>query len=137
MKPNPSNIGRIFYGIAVAGLGFLTIYAKDFPYMLIPAEHVWIPGLVTVACIFGTMLILAGTSIAFGIMAGSISILLGTMLLAIFCFYFIPYQFVSNPNYMHWGEWENAEKELALAAGAFVIAGCYCYLWPNDTLFWH
>ena len=25
---------------------------------------------------------------------------------------------------MHFGEWENAAKELALAGGAFVIAGC-------------
>jgi uncharacterized membrane protein YphA (DoxX/SURF4 family) len=26
---------------------------------------------------------------------------------------------------MHFGEWENAAKELALACGAFVIAGCF------------
>jgi hypothetical protein len=26
---------------------------------------------------------------------------------------------------MHLGEWENAEKELALSSGAFVIAGCF------------
>jgi len=38
---NLSDIGRIFYGIAVAGLGFQTIYYDDFPYMLIPRN---IPG---------------------------------------------------------------------------------------------
>jgi hypothetical protein len=26
---------------------------------------------------------------------------------------------------MHLGQWENAEKELALSSGAFVIAGCF------------
>lgn len=26
---------------------------------------------------------------------------------------------------MHFGDWENAAKELALASGAFVIAGCF------------
>ncbi len=26
---------------------------------------------------------------------------------------------------MHFGDWENAAKELALAGGAFVIAGCF------------
>ena len=26
---------------------------------------------------------------------------------------------------MHFGDWENAAKELALAGGAFVVAGCY------------
>ena len=30
-----------------------------------------------------------------------------------------------SSNYMHLGEWENAEKELALSSGAFVIAGCF------------
>ena len=47
------------------------------------------------------------------------------MLLAIFCFYYIPYEFIVSGNYMHLAEWENAEKELALAGGAFVIAGCF------------
>jgi len=32
---NLSNPGRIFFGIAIAGMGLLTIYYGDFPYMLI------------------------------------------------------------------------------------------------------
>ncbi|HLK29756.1 MAG TPA: hypothetical protein VKT28_14355 [Puia sp.] len=47
------------------------------------------------------------------------------MLLAIFCFYFIPYQLIDAKSYVHFGDWENAAKELALSAGAFVIADCY------------
>jgi len=35
---NLSGVGRIFYGIGIAGMGFLTIYYKDFPYMLIPPK---------------------------------------------------------------------------------------------------
>ena len=122
---NLSNIGRIFYGIAIAGMGVLTISYKDFPYMLIPPEHSWITGLVLLTYIFGAMLILSGACIVFEKRTTTISLLLGSVLLMIFCFYYIPYEFMATSNYMHLVEWENAEKELALSAGAFVIAGCF------------
>jgi hypothetical protein len=118
-----SSIGRIFYGIAMAAMGFLTIYFRDLPYMLIPPEHSWISDHVIGVYISGTLLGLAGLCIVFGKRLMLIPLLLGTMLLLIFCFYFIPYEFITSSNYMHFGEWENAAKELALAGGALVIAG--------------
>jgi len=120
---NLSIVGRIFFGIAIAGIGFLTIYYSDFPYMLIPPEHSWIPGREMLAYISGAMLILAGACIVFEIRIKSVSLLLGSVLLLIFCLYFIPYEFMASSNYMHLLDWENAEKELALAGGAFVMAG--------------
>ncbi|MFI5133831.1 MAG: hypothetical protein ACHQEB_05815 [Chitinophagales bacterium] len=120
-----AKIGRIFYGIAIAGFGFLTIYYNDFPYMLLPPHHFWITSHVMLAYIFGTMFILAGASIVFEIKTRPISLLLGIDLLLIFCFYFIPYQFMTKSNYLHFGEWENAAKGLALSGGAFVIADCF------------
>ena len=120
-----ARIGRVFYGIAIAGLGFLTVYYHDFPYMLIPPEHSWIRSLVIVFYISGTMLILAGVCIVFKKKTRPVSLLLGTVLLLIFCFYYIPYEFMATSNYMQLGEWDNAEKELALSGGAFVIAGCF------------
>jgi uncharacterized membrane protein len=122
---NLSKIGRIFYGIAIAVTGFLTIYYHDFPYMLLPPKHSGIPGLAVFAYISGTMLVLAGACIVLEKKTRAISLVLGTVLLLIFCFYFIPYEFIESPDYMHFGDWENAAKELALASGAFVIAGCY------------
>jgi uncharacterized membrane protein len=122
---NLSNVGRIFYGIAIAVIGFLTIYYSDFPYMLIPPKHSWIPGLVMLSYISGTMLMLAGACIVFEKKVRPISLLLGTVLLLIFCFYFIPYEFIASSNYMHFGDWENAAKELTLSSGAIVIAGCF------------
>ena len=119
------NVGRIFFGISMAGIGFQTIYYNDFPYMLIPPKHSWIPGLAILAYISGALLILAGKCIVFEKKIRSASLLLGTVLLLIFCFYFIPYQFMTNSNYMHLVAWENAEKELALSSGAFIIAGCF------------
>ena len=122
---NLSNIGRIFYGMAVVATGFQTIYYYDFPYWLLPPKHSWIHGLVILAYISGAMLILAGGCITFEKKIRPIALLLGTGLLLIFCFYFIPYEFMVSSNYMHFGEWENAAKELAFASGAFVVAGCY------------
>jgi hypothetical protein len=91
--------------------------------MLIPPKHSWIPGLAMVAYISGTMLLLAGACIVFDKKTKPIALLLGGVLLLIFCFYYVPYEFIATSNYMHLGEWDNAEKDLALSSGAFVIAG--------------
>lgn len=125
MQDRFTKTGRIFYGIAIAVIGIVTVYYHDFPYMLIPPKHNWIPGLAMLAYIFGGLLILAGACIVFEKKVRLISLLLGTVLLLIFCFYFIPYELMVSPNYMHFGDWENAAKELALSSGAFVIAGSY------------
>ena len=122
---NLTAIGRIFYGISMAAMGLLTIYFDDFPYMFIPPGHSWISAHEVVLYISGALLILAGAWIAFGKKIMPVSLLLGTVLLLIFCFYFIPYQLLVSPNYMHFYDWENAIKELTLSSGAFVIAGCY------------
>jgi uncharacterized membrane protein len=122
---NLSAVGRIFYGIGIAGMGFLTICYSDFPYMLLPSKHSWIPGLAMVSYIFGAMLILTGACIVFEKKIRTISLLLAGSLLLLFCFYFIPYQLIVSSKFNQFGDWENAEKELALSAGAFVIAGCF------------
>lgn len=122
---NLSNAGRIFYGIALAGMGSQTIYHKDFPYMLIPPYHSWIPWMTIVVYTSGALLILAGICIVFELKIRTISLLLGGMFLLIFCFYFIPYEIFATPDYLQLGEWENAEKELALSSGAFVVGSLY------------
>jgi len=119
------NAGRVFYGISMAGLGLQTVYFHDFPYMLIPPTHYRIPCLTVISSIFGGLLLLAGASIAIKVKTRLAALLLGVVLLLIFCFYFIPYQFFTNRNYMHLIEWDNPAKELALAGGALVIAGCF------------
>src|ERR1041385_1854296 len=107
------DIGRIFYGLAIAGLGLQTIYYADFPYMLIPSKHSGIPGLAIIAYVSGALFILAGVCIVFKKKARPITLVLGTVLLAIFCFYFIPYQLLATSDYLQLGSWDNAEKELA------------------------
>jgi len=146
---NLPDIGRIFFGVAVAGLGLQTIYYDDLPYMLIPPEHAWIPGLAIIAYISGAMLILAGGCLAFKKNTGLIALVLGVVLLLIFCFYFIPFQLVTSSDYLELGKWENAEKELAISGGSFIIAGSFSKtnelsstrfvtkLFPSCHQFWH
>ena len=122
---NLTRPGRIFYGTAIAGMGFQALYYKDFPYFLIPPNHSGISGLAWLAYISGILLISSGASIIFEMKARTVSLLLGASLLLIFCFYFIPYEFLSTHNYIHLIEWDNPEKELDLSAGAFLIAACY------------
>jgi uncharacterized membrane protein YphA (DoxX/SURF4 family) len=122
---NLSNIGRIFYGVAIAGIGLPTIFYRDFPYMLFPTQDFLASGHVILTYILGTLLILVGVCIVLEKKIRPVSFLFGCALLLIFCFLYIPYMFSANSNYMHLGEWENAEKELALAGGAFVIAACF------------
>ncbi|HTK19979.1 MAG TPA: hypothetical protein VL442_10715 [Mucilaginibacter sp.] len=120
-----SIIGRIFYGIAIAGFGALMIYYHDFPYMLLPPNHTRIPGFAVIAIIWGILFVLAGACLIFEKKPRLISLLLAAVLLLIFCFYYIPYEFMATSNYMHLGEWENGVKDLTLAGGALVIAGCF------------
>ena len=122
---NLSTAGRIFYGIAMAEMGLHTIYYNEFPYMLLPPKHFWVKDLVIFAYLSGILLALAGACIVLKKRTVPASLLLGTALLLIFCFYFVPYELMVSPNYMHFGDWENSAKELALSGGAFVIAGCF------------
>jgi len=122
---NLFNMGRIFFAIAIGEIGVQAIYYHDFPYILPVPAHFWIPGREVLAVIFGIMFVLAGACIFFEKRTRQVSAVFGTVLLAIFSFYYIPYEFLTSPNFLHLEEWENAEKELAIAGGAFVIAGCF------------
>jgi uncharacterized membrane protein YphA (DoxX/SURF4 family) len=119
------NTGRIFYGVAIAGIGFPTIYYKDFPYMLFPQQNFSFPGHIALTYIVGLIMILVGICIVFEKKIRPVSFLFGFILLLIFCLYYLPYQFFVTSNFKHLLEWDNAGKELSLAGGAFVIAGCF------------
>ena len=122
---NLSNIGRIFFGIALVGTGFPIIYFNAYPYYLLPPLHFVTPGDAILHYISGMIFILVGVCIVFVKKIRPATLLFGGALLLIFCFLYIPYQFMDIPKHLQLAEWENAEKELSLAGGAFVIAGCF------------
>src|SRR4249919_4105106 len=100
---NLSSLGRVFYGLAIAVMGFLTFSDKDFPYMIIPPRHRWIP--VFVMIVAGAVIFLAGLAIVFKIRVRPIALLFGSALLFIFCFYHVPYEIIAGANYLEFGEW--------------------------------
>ncbi|HVS97253.1 MAG TPA: hypothetical protein VHE54_12250 [Puia sp.] len=116
-------VGRIFYGLAIAAMGALTIYYRTFPYMLVPPNHGWLTDHLTPMYVSGGLLFLAGVCILLAIKSRFVSLVLASLLLSIFIFWFLPYELLVSPNYGHFGVWENAAKELALAGGACVVAG--------------
>jgi uncharacterized membrane protein YphA (DoxX/SURF4 family) len=115
--------GRIFYGIAIIGTGMLTVYNNSLPYWLLPPENFRF--LRYFILVTGILLILTGGCLVFKKLARPVSLLFGAVLLLIFCFLFVPYEFLTDSNYKHLSEWENAEKELSFASGAFVLVGCF------------
>lgn len=117
-----SNLGRIFYGAAIVETGLHSIYYYDYPYWLMPPQHSPAPGLALVVFNFGALFVLFGACIIAKKWFRTCSILLGIILLLLFCFYFIPW---GGLGYRRFGDWENAAKELAIASGAMIIAGSF------------
>jgi len=122
---NLATLGRVFYGGSIAAMGVLTMIYRDVPYMLLPPNHAWLTEHVVAVYVVGALLLVAGVAIVAGRRIAAVSVVLGTALLLIFCFYFLPYELTGSRNYRLFGDWENAAKELALAGGAFVLAGNY------------
>jgi hypothetical protein len=118
-------IGRIFYGIAITEIGLQAIYCRSLPYIVPLPDHFSPSATILLAIIFGLIFTLGGLSVLFMKAARPISLLFGTVLLLLFFLYYIPYELLVSPNYMHFPDWENAEKELAFAGGALFIAGCF------------
>ncbi|HTR28165.1 MAG TPA: hypothetical protein VMH27_02785, partial [Puia sp.] len=85
----------------------------------------WLTDHVVITYIAGAFLLFTGSCIAMGKMVRPVSLLLGSVLLLVFCFYFVPYELFVSGTYSRFGAWENAAKELTLASGALVIAGRY------------
>jgi hypothetical protein len=122
---NLSNAGRVFYGVSIAEIGLQAIYLHNFPYIFPIPGHFSVPVGIILACLFGAIFTLAGVGILFQKRTMEASLLFAGVLLLLFCFYYIPYEFLVSPNYMHLEDWENAEKELAFAGGALAIAACF------------
>lgn len=119
------NIGRIFYGVALVGIGFQQFYYGDFHSMILPPKHAWIPGLVFWSYITGAGFMAAALAIIIDKKGREVSLALGGILLSIFLFYYIPYEIIVEPYSNYLGTWGDAEKELALSGGAFLIAGSF------------
>jgi len=113
-----------FYGVAIIVYGIQQFVYGNFRRVQLPPWQYDLPALNIIAYITGAGLIVAGAAIIFDKNAREASLILGGIFLLLCCFVHVPYELISEPNKSyHLGLWENVLKELALAGGAFVVAG--------------
>ena len=126
-------LSRAIYGIAIVVYGIQQLYYGDFRNVQLPPWQYQIPGLSVFAYVSGVGLIIAGLAIIFEMKAQQASLILGGIFLLLCCFVHVPYELTSEPNKTyHLGVWGNTLKELALAGGAFVVAGSFDGAQPNQ-----
>lgn len=115
-----------FYGIAIIVYGIQQFIYGNFRRVQLPPWQYHLPALNIIAYVTGAGLIVAGASIIFNVRARNVSLVLGGIFLLLVCLVHVPYELISEPNKSyHLGLWESTLKELALAGGAFVVAGSY------------
>jgi len=120
-----AKIGRAFYSIALIVYGIQQFVYGDFRPVQLPAWQSHLPLLPVWAYLTGAVLIFVGGATLAG--RGRIALLLtGGIFLFFFLFVHVPYEFFGEENSStHLALWVSALKELALAGGAFVMAGSY------------
>lgn len=116
---------RISYGIMIAALAIQQIFYKDFRPVILPPFHLSVAGYALYVYIISIVFIAASITIIFEIGSRPVSLILGGALLLLFCVCQIPYELMADPYYKHFGVWANALKELAMAGGAFIVAGSF------------
>ena len=120
----PVSIGYLFYSMALIAYGTQQFVYGNFRNVQLPAWQSHLPGLVGWAYVTGLILILSGIAIITHRWIREITLVLGSVFLSLFLFVHIPFQiFGEIHSSLHLGLWVDALKQLALAGGAFVIAG--------------
>ena len=117
------SIGKIFYGLGIAGIGALQfIYPGFRPVLLpIPPESTQHVNFLVYLC--GAVLVFAGIFIAVMKNVKTISLFLGLLLMLFLLIGHLPNRLANNPGIL--GAWTDALKILALAGGAFIISNLY------------
>jgi len=115
-----SSLGRFFLAVSMLAFGAQHFVYLDFVTRVFPRLPAWIPGHSFLACVFGAFLIAAGAEIMIGKGARVAALLLGATILVSFALLYLPLLIMTPPN---GGLWTSAGKALALAGGAFLVAG--------------
>jgi uncharacterized membrane protein YphA (DoxX/SURF4 family) len=117
--------GRSFYGVCMAALGIQQLFYASFRSVFLPPWPAGLAGLTLCAYLASAILIVAGIAIVVETKARAVALVLGGILLVLFGFCHVPYMIFVNPYSSHLGAWTDPFKELALAGGAFVVAGSF------------
>ncbi|SIO37571.1 hypothetical protein [Chitinophaga niabensis] len=126
---NLKNCGRVFYGLGIAGIGFMHFLYPGFRPIIIPLPPADTQNIAVLILVFGGYLVASGLLISFGKFVQPISVALGYILLLFLIFGHLPNRLRYHPE-IH-GYWIDAVKLLALSGGAFVISLAF----PDEAVF--
>lgn len=121
---NFTKIARLAYCVGLAGMVIPQIVYRQFGGNFLPP---W-PGLPWVpfwACVFTVITLAACVAIALEIKGRAIALLLGGLLLTMTILGGVPYELFFDPNKHHFIYWAGVLSGLAIAGGAFVVAGTF------------
>jgi len=115
---------RIAYCIGLAGMVVPQLFYGQFGSNFFPAwPH--LPWVGFLSGLFTFIVLAACAAIIFEKQARVSALLLGGLLLIMYCFGYIPFEILLAPYADHLGTWGDGLKESALAGGAFVMAGSF------------
>ncbi len=118
--------GRAFYAAALVVYGCQQVYFGSFRDVFFSAYQHYLPWLSVLASAFGLYLIITGVLLVVRNRGKQAALVCGTVWLVLLLGTHLTYELISEPNQLyHLGLWTAPLKELALAGGAFVVAGSF------------
>lgn len=122
--------GQVFFALALLVYGAQQFYFGSFRDVFFSPYREQLPLHRLLAYAFGAFLITSGFLILTRKKGRAVSLITGFVFLLLFISTHLTYELISEPNKIyHLGLWAIPLKELALAGGAFVVAGSF----PHDT----
>ena len=112
--------GRIFYGIAIIGIGVLHFFFKGFRPLISATQPENPENVSNIIYVFALYLITSGILILVGKKLKTTSILLACVLLVFLILGHLPKRIIDHPELL--GNWTNALKLGTLVGGAFLIS---------------
>ena len=113
-------IGKLFYGIGIAGIGLLHFMYAGFRPVILPVPAEATKNISFLVYVTGAILVLAGLAIAFLQKIKNIAFFFGIFLLLFVIIGHLPNRFMNHPEIL--GMWTDTLKLLALAGGAFIVS---------------
>lgn len=117
---NIEDVGRIFYGIAITGIGVLHFIFKGFRGLITAIQPEKPETISVIIYIFGLYLIISGILIVLGRKLKTTSIILAYVFILFLLFGHLPRRLVDGPQYL--GNWTNALKLSSFIGGAFLVS---------------
>ena len=114
-------LGRVFFALGIAGIGFEHFFFGQFIPVVIPVWPQWIPGHAFWVYCVGVLLLACAGAILAGIQARVAAFVLGGLFLLSVVLLHIPAHVLAGA--VSLGAWTDPFKAFTLSGGAFVVAG--------------